>query len=78
MGNLFKEGTHLPEFETIDSLFTKRNLYALVAASSIEIEKIEDRKTAGRFQVCVHVDGSSGKPDVSRGERRRAKGIGAR
>lgn len=39
----FKEGTHLPEYETIDSLFTKRNLYALSLLFK-QIKKIEKKK----------------------------------
>ncbi len=48
-GNLFKEGTHLPEYETIDSLFTKRNLYALSFLFE-QIEKIENKKQRNAFK----------------------------
>ena len=48
-GSLFKEGTHLPEYETIDSLFTKRNLYALSLLFE-QIEEIENRKKRNVFK----------------------------
>ena len=50
-GNPFKEGTHLPEYETIGSLFTKRNLYALSLLFE-EIEKIESRKLQNIFKFA--------------------------
>ncbi|MEW6359132.1 MAG: DNA methyltransferase [Planctomycetota bacterium] len=50
-GNLFKEGTHLPEYETIDSLFTKRNLCALSLLFDT-IEKIEKRKLQNVFKFA--------------------------
>jgi DNA modification methylase len=50
-GNLFKEGTHLPEYETVNSLFTKRNLYALSLLFD-EIQKIENRKLQGVFKFA--------------------------
>jgi len=50
-GNLFKEGTHLPEHETVDSLFTKRNLYALTLLFD-EIQKIEGKKLQGVFRFA--------------------------
>lgn len=40
-GLTFKEGTHNPKNETIDTLFTKRNLYAL----SLILEEIENIKS---------------------------------
>jgi hypothetical protein len=50
-GEPFKEGTHLPEYSSLDRLFTKRNLYAL---SSIfgEIEKIENRRLQNAFRLA--------------------------
>jgi len=50
-GNLFKEGTHLPEYETIDSLFTKRNLYALSLLFE-EIEKIGNKRLQNVFKFA--------------------------
>jgi len=50
-GNLFKEGTHLPEYDTLDSLFTKRNLYALSLLFD-EIQKTESRKLQGVFKFA--------------------------
>ena len=50
-GNLFKEGTHLPEYETIDSLFTKRNLYVLSLLFD-EIEKIKNKKLQNVFKFA--------------------------
>lgn len=50
-GSLFKEGTHLAEYETIDSLFTKRNLYAL-ALLFHEIQKLEKKKLQGVFKFA--------------------------
>lgn len=50
-GNLFKEGTHLPEYETVDSLFTKRNLHALSLLFD-EIQRIENRKLQGVFKFA--------------------------
>lgn len=41
-GNPFKEGTHKEEFETIPSLFTKRNLIALSILYH-EVESIKDK-----------------------------------
>jgi predicted RNA-binding Zn-ribbon protein involved in translation (DUF1610 family) len=50
-GNPFREGTHLPEYETIDSLFTKRNLYALSLLLEA-IEKIESRRLKNVFKFA--------------------------
>ncbi len=50
-GNLFKEGTHLPEYETLDTLFTNRNLYALSLIFE-EIEKIENKKLQNVFKFA--------------------------
>jgi len=50
-GNPFREGTHLPEYETIDSLFTKRNLYALSLLFEA-IEKIGSRRLRNIFKFA--------------------------
>ncbi|MEW6584201.1 MAG: DNA methyltransferase [Nitrospirota bacterium] len=50
-GSLFKEGTHLPEFDSLDKLFTKRNLYALSIIYD-EIGKIENRKLQNVFKFA--------------------------
>ncbi len=57
-GILFQEGTHLPEYETIDALFTRRNLYALSLLME-EIERIESGRLRNvlklAFTSMVHL-----------------------
>jgi DNA modification methylase len=48
-GNPFREGTHLPEYDTIDSLFTRRNLYALALLWE-KIEKIDSQRVRKVFK----------------------------
>jgi len=43
-GNSFKEGTHNPDIDSVDKLFTKRNLVVLSKILNL-IEKVEDSKT---------------------------------
>ena len=50
-GTLFQEGTHLPEYETIDALFTKRNLYALSLLME-EIERIKSGRLRNVFKFA--------------------------
>ncbi len=50
-GNLFKEGTHLPEHDSLDKLFTKRNLYALSLIFH-EVERIERKKLQNAFKFA--------------------------
>jgi len=50
-GKKFKEGTHQPEYETIESLFTKRNLYALTLIFD-EIKKTENKKLQNAFKFA--------------------------
>jgi len=50
-GNLFKEGTHLPEYDSLDKLFTKRNLYALSLIFH-EVERIERKKLQNAFKFA--------------------------
>jgi len=47
----FKEGTHQEEFDSIDSLFTNRNLYALSLIFE-EIEKVSDKKIQNLFKFA--------------------------
>jgi 16S rRNA G966 N2-methylase RsmD len=50
-GKSFKEGTHLREYDSLDALFTKRNLYALSVIFN-EIEKIDNRKLQNVFKFA--------------------------
>jgi 16S rRNA G966 N2-methylase RsmD len=50
-GNPFEEGTHLPEYDSLDKLFTKRNLYALSLIFS-EIRRIEKGKLQNAFKFA--------------------------
>lgn len=50
-GNLFKEGTHLPQYDSLDKLFTRRNLYALSLIFG-EIGKIDKSKLQSAFKFA--------------------------
>lgn len=50
-GKQFQEGTHLPEFESVDTVYTKRNLLALSVLFS-EIKKIDDKKVRNLFEFA--------------------------
>jgi DNA modification methylase len=60
-GNPFKEGTHLPEYDSLDTLFTKRNLFALSLIFN-EIGKIGNKKLQNAlkfaFTSMVHLASS--------------------
>jgi len=50
-GSPFKEGTHLPEYESLDKLFTKRNLWALSLIFN-EIGRIDRSKLQSAFKFA--------------------------
>ena len=50
-GTEFKEGTHDPDINSIDKLFTKRNLFSLAVLIKA-INEVEDSKTRDIFRFC--------------------------
>lgn len=50
-GNDFKEGTHIPEVDSVDKLFTKRNLISLSILFN-QIEKIKESKVQDIFKFA--------------------------